>query len=63
MKMLALVLGIVFLVLAVLTATGMAAYLPALAVDGHHHVKHTVLFVVIAVLCFVWMRFASNAQA
>ncbi len=62
MKMLALVLGIVFLVLAVLTATGMAAFLPALGVDGHHHVKHTVLFVVIAVLCFVWMRFASNAQ-
>ncbi len=62
MKMLALVLGIVFLVLAVLTATGMAAFLPALGVDGHHHVKHTVLFVVIALLCFVWMRFASNAQ-
>lgn len=63
MKMLALVLGIIFLVLAVLTATGMAAFLPALGVDGHHHVKHAVLFVVIAVLCFVWMRFASNAQA
>ena len=62
MKTLALVLGIIFLILALLTATGMAAFLPALGVDGHHHVKHTVLFVVIAVLCFVWMRFAANAR-
>ena len=63
MKTFALVLGVIFLVLAFLTATGIASFLPALGINGHHHVKHTVLFLVIAVLCFVWMRFAANARA
>ena len=63
MKTLALVLGIVFIILAVLTATGIASFAPAIGLNGHHHLKHTVLFAVIAVLCFIWMRFAANAQA
>jgi hypothetical protein len=61
MKNLALVLAIVFIILAILTATGIASFLPAIGLDGHHHAKHTILYFVLAVLCFIWMRFASSA--
>ncbi|MEO6913885.1 MAG: hypothetical protein ABI182_07695 [Candidatus Baltobacteraceae bacterium] len=60
MKMLALVLGIIFIVLAILTATGATSFLPVLGLDGHPHVKHTILYVVLAILSFLWMRFQSN---
>ncbi|MGZ3497152.1 MAG: hypothetical protein ACXWNK_13520 [Vulcanimicrobiaceae bacterium] len=61
MKNLALILGVIFIILAILTATGAASFLPILGLDGHHHNKHTILYVVLAVLCFIWMRFASSA--
>ncbi|MDQ2681127.1 MAG: hypothetical protein M3Y21_08925 [Candidatus Eremiobacteraeota bacterium] len=61
MKMLALVLGIIFVVLAILTATGVVSAVPWLGLNGHTHVKHTILYAVLAILSFLWMRFQSNA--
>lgn len=61
MKTLALVLGIIFIVLAVLVFTGVANFLPALGIDGTHHIKHGIAYLVLAVLCFVWMRMSANA--
>jgi hypothetical protein len=60
MKVLAVVLGIIFIILAVLTWTGAARFLPAIGLDGTHHVKHTILYAVIAVLCFVWARMSAT---
>jgi hypothetical protein len=60
MKVLAVVLGIIFIILAVLTWTGAAHVLPAIGLDGKHHTKHTVLYAVIAVLCFIWARMSAE---
>jgi hypothetical protein len=59
MKVLAVVLGIIFIILAILTWTGAARFLPAIGLDGTHHVKHTILYAVVAVLCFVWARMST----
>ena len=61
MKALAVVLGIIFVILAILTITGIAHFLPAIGLDGHRHVKHTILFAVIALLCFVWARMSTES--
>lgn len=61
MKALAVVLGIIFVILAILTATGIAHFLPAIGLNGHRHLKHTVLFAVIALLCFVWARMSTES--
>jgi hypothetical protein len=62
-KILAIVLALVFLVLAILTATGIASFhshiLAVLGLDGAKHLKHTILYAVLAILCFIWARFAS----
>lgn len=63
MKTLALVLGIIFVVLAILAFTGIASFMPALGVDGTHHMKHGIGYLILAILCFVWMRFQTNAPA
>ncbi len=63
MKPLALVLGLLFIVLAILTWTGIAHFLPAIGLDGKHHAKHTILFAILAVLCFVWARMSSDTAA
>ena len=63
MKALAVVLGIIFVILAVLAWTGATHFLPAIGLDGKHHVKHTVLYAVIAVLCFVWARMSAEPTA
>lgn len=64
MKGLALVLALAFLVLAILAGTGMAnVHSHALGVDGTHHLKHTVLYVILAVLSLVWMRFQSGSTS
>jgi hypothetical protein len=60
MKVLAVVLGIIFIILAILTWTGAARFLPAIGLDGTHHVKHTILYAVVAVLCFVWARMSAT---
>lgn len=70
MKYLALILAIVFAVLAILAATGFASAVPLLGarfadmlgVDGDHHVKHTIVYAVLALLCLVWMRFSRSAR-
>ena len=63
MKTLALVLGIIFLVLAILCFTGIASFMPALGIDGTHHMKHGIGYLILAVLSFVWMRFQTSAPA
>jgi hypothetical protein len=62
-KILAIVLAIVFVVLAVLAATGIASFSHALGLDGTHHVKHAIVYVVLAILCVIWARFASTAPS
>ncbi|HEY8298098.1 MAG TPA: hypothetical protein VIG32_08770 [Candidatus Baltobacteraceae bacterium] len=62
MKNLALGLAILFVILAILTATGIASFFPAIGLNGHPHMKHTIMYVILAVLCFIWMRFAANAS-
>jgi len=60
MRILALVLAIVFIVLAVLAATGAVNFHSrALGLDGAHHVKHALLYVVLCILALIWMRFAA----
>jgi hypothetical protein len=60
MKALAVVLGIIFVILAVLTATGVAHFAPAIGLNGQHHTKHTILYAVLAILCFVWARMSTE---
>jgi hypothetical protein len=62
MKVIAVVLGIIFIILAVLTWTGAAHFLPAIGLDGKHHTKHTILYAVIALLCFVWARMSAATE-
>lgn len=61
MKVLAVVLGIIFVILAILTATGAASFAPVIGLNGHHHTKHTILYAVIAILCFIWARMSTEA--
>lgn len=56
MKQLALVLAVVFLIIAVLYWTG--HFVPAGV-----HVKHGVVSVILALLCLVWYRFQTAAPA
>lgn len=60
MKVLAVVLAVVFAVLAVLTWTGVANFAPFIGLNGHHHTKHTILYAVIAVLCLAWARMSGE---
>lgn len=60
MKVLAVVLGIVFIILAILTWTGVSNALPAIGLNGHHHAKHAILYAVIAVFCFIWARMSAE---
>ena len=62
MKVLAVVLGIIFIVLAILTWTGATHFLPAIGLDGHHHTKHTILYAVLAVVCFIWARMSTGTE-
>ncbi len=61
MKILALVLAIVFVVLAVLVHLGALSVpgLGFLGLNGQPHTKHMILYIVLALLCLVWWRFAS----
>jgi hypothetical protein len=56
MKQLALVLAVVFLIIAVLYWTG--HFYPAGV-----HTKHGIVSVVLALLCLVWFRFQTAAAA
>lgn len=52
MKPLSLVLAVVFFIVAILYWTGIVL---------QHHVKHGILFLVLALLCLVWYRFQTSA--
>jgi accessory gene regulator protein AgrB len=56
MKPVALVLAVVFLIVAALYWTGHAY-------PAGVHVKHAIICVVLALLCLVWYRFQSAAPA
>lgn len=63
MKVLAAILALVFIVLAVLTATGAVnLHSHAIGLNGQRHLKHTILYALLAILSLVWMRFAANAE-
>jgi ABC-type transport system involved in multi-copper enzyme maturation permease subunit len=59
-KAIALLLAIVFFIVAILYGVGV------LQIGAHEpgpHVKHAVLFAILGVLSLVWMRFQSNSSA
>ena len=58
MKGLAILLAVVFFLIAVLYATGT---LQVLASTPGPHVKHAVLFAVLGILALIWFRFQSAA--
>ena len=62
MKTLALVLAIIFFILAILCFTGMASFLPAIGLDGTHHTKHAIAYLIVAILCVLWMRMAPATR-
>ena len=59
MRALAIVIGIIFAIGAVLAFTGNAHFSHTLGFDGHRHTKHGILYAVIAVLAFIWARMAG----
>ena len=63
MKTLALVLALIFFIAAILAVTGVAHFSAILGFDGHRHIKHTLLYAVIAVLCLLWSRMGQPARA
>lgn len=63
MKVLAVVLGIIFVLAAICTATGILHFSHALGFDGARHLKHTILYAIIALLCFAGARMSSDAPA
>jgi len=58
LKILATVLFIVFLIAAVLAFTGMAHFSHVLGFDGQRHIKHGIVYAILAVLSLLWMRMA-----
>lgn len=58
MKILAVVLFVVFLIAAVLAFTGVAHFSHLLGFDGQRHIKHGIVYAVLAVLSLLWMRMA-----
>lgn len=63
MKTLAIILGIIFVIAAILSATGALHVSHTLGFDGRHHTKHTILYAVLAVLSFVWARMTPGVSA
>lgn len=61
MKALAVVLGIILIILAILAFTGaLNLHSRALGLDGAHHAKHGIIYIVLGLLCFVWARMSSG---
>jgi hypothetical protein len=63
MKALAIVLAVVLVVLAVLSWQGIGDFAPWLGINGHHNVKHPLLFVILAALCLLWARMQAAPRA
>ncbi len=64
MKALAILLAVVFFALAIFAFTGMVnggahGVAHAAGLDGTTHTKHGVLYVILALLSLVWLRFQS----
>ena len=59
MRALALVIGVIFAIGAVLAFSGLAHGSHTLGFDGHVHIKHGILYAVIAVLAFLWARMSG----
>jgi hypothetical protein len=60
MKVLAVVLGIVFILAAIASATGILHFSHALGFDGTRHTKHAILYALIGILCFLWARMSPG---
>ncbi len=61
MKPLAIILAVIFIVLAICAIVGVNAGVHALGLDGTRHTKHAVIYAVLAILSLVWLRFQNNA--
>ncbi len=62
MKNLAIVLAFVFIALSICVYLGVWNGLPAIGLDGTHHVKHAILYAILAILSLLWFRFQTNAK-
>jgi len=58
LRVLAIVLLVVFVVAAVLAFTGAAHFSHILGFDGQRHLKHGIVYAILAVLCLLWVRMA-----
>jgi predicted Co/Zn/Cd cation transporter (cation efflux family) len=58
-KTLALVLALVFILAAILAITGIASFSHVLGFDGTRHLKHAILYAVLAVLSLLWARMGN----
>ncbi|HEV3152203.1 MAG TPA: hypothetical protein VGZ02_00205 [Candidatus Baltobacteraceae bacterium] len=63
MKGLAIALGVIFILAAICTATGILHFNHTLGFDGARHTKHTILYAIIGLLCFAWARMSTSAPA
>ena len=63
MKGLAIVLGVIFILAAICSFTGVLHFSHALGFDGARHLKHTILYVIIGLVCFAWARMSTSAPA
>lgn len=59
MRAFAFLIGVLFAVGAVLAFTGAAHFSHVLGFDGQRHVKHGILYGVLAILAFMWGRMAG----
>jgi hypothetical protein len=57
MKALAVALAIIFVVAAIVAFTGSAHFAPALGFNGQPRHLHAVLYLVLALLSLIWLRF------
>ena len=62
MKIAAIILAIVFFVVGLGYAMGWLQFMVSSAEAGGHHVKHAILFWVLALLALIWYRFQSAPQ-
>ena len=58
MKVLAIVLAAVFIIAAVLAFTGAAHFSDLLGFDGQRHLKHAIVYAILAILALLWVRMA-----
>ena len=63
MKTLALLLALIFIIAAIFAITGWANFSHLLGFDGAKHVKHAILYAILAILSLLWYRMGATQSA